>query len=102
MAQSSASEFKLKYPLIDHAHDLSLEQIFVVNLEHIAQIIDTTDSICNIHSLKDLFHRKGLNLRFEWILLSKLRQNRSRQLVMIHILVRVMKRIINEEIKLKA
>lgn len=48
MAQSSASEFKLKYPLINHAHDPSLEQIFHATLEHIARIIDTTDTISNI------------------------------------------------------
>lgn len=40
--------------------------------------MDTTDTVYNVQSLKDLFHRKGLNLRFEWILLSKLRQNQGR------------------------
>ena len=47
-------------------------------------------------------HRKGLNLRFEWILLSKLKNNQNRELVMIHILLRIIKKIINEETKLKA
>ena len=43
-------------------------------------------------------HRKGLNLRFQWILLTKLKSQFNRQLI----LVRIMKKIINEEIKLKA
>jgi hypothetical protein len=52
--------------------------------------------------LKELLHRKGLNLRFEWILLTKLKNIFNRELVMIHILVRTMKKIINEEVKIKA
>jgi len=47
-------------------------------------------------------HRKGLNLRFEWIVLAKLRVNQYRELVMVDILIRVMRRIINEEIKIKS
>jgi hypothetical protein len=49
-----------------------------------------------------LLHRKGLNLRFEWLLLSKLKTSFHRELVMMHILLRTIKKIINEEIKLKA
>ena len=47
-------------------------------------------------------HRKGLNMRFEWIVLTKLRVNFYRELVMIDILLRIMRKIINEEIKLKS
>ena len=76
--------------------------MFIGIIEQIARIIESTDTITNIQSVKDLMHRKGLNLRFQWILLAKLKSNFKRQLVMIHILVRIMKKIINEEIKLKA
>ena len=47
-------------------------------------------------------HRKGLNMRFEWVVLSKLRINHFREMVMIDILLRVMRKIINEEVKLKS
>ena len=76
--------------------------MFMQTIEQIAKIIENSDTISNIQTLKDLLHRKGLNLRFEWLLLAKLKSNFHRELVMIHILVRTMKRIINEEIKLKA
>jgi hypothetical protein len=102
VAHNSSSEFKLKYPLINHAYTCSIEQIFSTTIEQVAKIIENTDTIQNIQSLKDLLHRKGLNLRFEWILLSKLKSGFHRELVMIHILLRTMKKIINEEIKLKA
>ena len=47
-------------------------------------------------------HRKGLNLRFLWIILAKLRINHYRDMIMIEILLRVMRKILNEEIKLKS
>lgn len=102
IAHNSSSEFKLKYCLINHAYTCSIEQIFSSTIDQVAKIIENTDTIQNIQSLKDLLHRKGLNLRFEWILLSKLKNGFHRELVMIHILLRIMKKIINEEIKLKA
>ena len=47
-------------------------------------------------------HRKGLNMRFEWVLLAKLKVKQYRDLVMIDIMLRVMRKIINEEIRLKS
>jgi hypothetical protein len=47
-------------------------------------------------------HRKGLNMRFSWILLTKVKLKFSRDLIMIDILCRTMRKVINEEIKLKA
>lgn len=47
-------------------------------------------------------HRKGLNMRFEWIVLAKLRINQFREIVMIDILLRTMRKIVNEETKLKS
>lgn len=69
---------------------------------NIAKIIENTDTICNVQSLKELFSRKGLNLRFQWLLLTKLKSNFHRELTMIHILVRIIKKIVNEEVKLKS
>lgn len=45
-------------------------------------------------------HRKGLNMRFLWILLTKVKLKQSRNLIMIAILIRVMRRIVNEEVKI--
>jgi len=92
----------LKYALINHSYDCSIEQIFMTTVSQVAKIMDNTDTIFNIQSLKDLLHRKGLNLRFEWLLLLKVKSQWNRELVMIHILLRVLKKIINEEVKLKA
>lgn len=47
-------------------------------------------------------HRKGLNMRFEWIILAKLRVHACRELVMIDILLRTMRKVVNEEIKIKS
>lgn len=71
-------------------------------ISKVARIIEDTDTIFSIQALKDLMHRKGLNLRFEWVLLAKVKSTFHRELIMIHILVRVMKKIINEEVKIKA
>lgn len=47
-------------------------------------------------------HRKGLNLRFLWILLTKVKLQFTRDLIMASILVRTMRRIIHEEIKIRS
>ena len=44
-------------------------------------------------------HRKGLNLRFQWVLLTKVKLQFARDLLMASILVRTMRRVINDEIK---
>jgi hypothetical protein len=41
-------------------------------------------------------------MRFSWLVLPKLRQNPQRELVMMDILIRVMRKIINEEVKQKS
>lgn len=74
----------------------------MTSLHHVAKVLENTDTVNNLKSLKELMHRKGLNLRFEWLLLTKLRHSQCRELVMAHILMRAMKKIINEEVKLKA
>ena len=45
-------------------------------------------------------HRKGLNLRFLWVLLTKVKLKFSRDLIMAAILIRTMRKVINEETKL--
>lgn len=74
--------------------------MFQLSLEHVAKILDTSDRVSNVEALKSLMHRKGLNLRFLWVLLTKVKLKFARDLVMAAILVRTMRRIVNEEIKL--
>jgi hypothetical protein len=72
------------------------------SIDQAVMVLEKSDKIFNSLSLQDLMHRKGLNRRFNWIILSKLRQNWQRELLMIDILMRVMRKIINEEIKIKS
>lgn len=102
VAESSASSFRLKYAMISHRYTFPIEQVFVENVQQVAAILENTDTISNVHSLKELLARKGLNLRFEWLLLTKLKSATQRELCMVHILLRIIKKVVNEELKLKA
>ena len=102
LAHNSATEFKLKYSLIGHKHDDPLELIFAQSIQKVTRALEDTDTVFSAHALKEMMHRKGLNLRFQWLLLAKVRSQPHRELLMIHILVRCMKKIIAEEVKLKA
>jgi len=74
--------------------------MFQLSLEQVAKTLDSSDRIVNIEALKSLMHRRGLNLRFLWVLLTKVKLKQARELVMTAILVRVMRRIVNEEVKI--
>ena len=45
-------------------------------------------------------HRKGLNLRFLWVLLVKVKLKHSRDLIKAAILIRTMRKIVDEEVKI--
>ena len=49
------------------------DTMFQLSLDHVAKIMETSDRVSNIEALKNLMHRKGLNLRFLWVLLTKLK-----------------------------
>lgn len=88
--------------MINHSFSTNIESFFAASIDQVVQIIEQSDNIYNSQSIKELFHRKGLNLRFLWPVLVKLRQNSQRDQIMIEILIRVIRRIVNEELKLKA
>lgn len=88
--------------MINHSFSTNIESFFAASIDQVVQIIEQSDNIYNSQSIKELFHRKGLNLRFLWPVLVKLRQNSQRDQLMIEILIRVIRRIVNEELKLKA
>ena len=79
-----------------------VERLLNACLNQVAKVLDKADKINNVTALKDLMHRKGLNMRFAWILLCKTKLISSRDIIMIDLLCRVMKKVVNEEIKLKS
>lgn len=48
--------------------------------------------------MKEFLHRHGLNIRFLWLLLPKLSLKKSRDLVMICIVLRIMKKIVSSKV----
>ena len=92
--------FKVLFSLTQHTYANGIDTMFLLSIEQVAKIMETSDRVTNIDTLKDLMHRKGLNLRFLWVLLTKVKLKFSRDLIMIAILIRVMRRIVNEEVKI--
>jgi hypothetical protein len=101
-AYNYRKDFKLKYSMNNHTISTNIETLYGACIEQVSKVLDMSDTIFTSASLKDLLHRKGLNHRFLWALLPKLKLKFSRELVMISILVRVIRRVVNEEIKLKS
>ena len=89
IAHNTSTELKLKYPLISKSYSCSIEQIYMQAVHQVARVLEDTDSIFSIQALKELLHRK-------------VKSTFHRELIMIHILVRTIKKIINEEVKIKA
>lgn len=88
--------------MINHTYSSNIESFFSVSIEQVVKIIEKSDNVYNSQTIKELLHRKGLNMRFLWFILTKLRMNFYRDMIMIEILLRVMRKIINEEVKLKS
>ena len=61
------------------------------SLESIIDQLENSDYIINFASLRDLFHRKGVNMRFEWVVFAKLKRQRIKILVGADILSRCIK-----------
>lgn len=101
-AYNYKKDFKVQYSMINHTYSSNIETLFSVSVEQVVKIIEQSDNVYNSQTLKELLHRKGLNIRFLWIILSKLRMNFFRDMVMIDILLRVMRKIVNEEVKIKS
>ncbi len=49
---------------------------YIKSIKEVAEKIDSSDSIFNYLSIKELFHRYGLNMRFSWIILSFVKTSR--------------------------
>ena len=71
-------DFKLKYAMNNHTISTNIETLYGACIEQVSKVLDYSDTIFNIKNLKELLHRKGLNHRFLWAVLPKLRLNFSR------------------------
>jgi len=76
--------------------------MLAVGVEQVARVIEMSDNIYNREAFRELMHRKGLNLRFAWAVLVKLRLQKAREMVMTDLLLRVLRKVVNEEVKIRA
>lgn len=67
----------------------------VVNsIDYVVDYLEKTDTIMNFTGLSELFHKKGLNMRFAWMVFLKLEKQRAKALVGADILARCIKKLI--------
>jgi alpha-tubulin suppressor-like RCC1 family protein len=64
------------------------------NIRDCMGILETSEDICNVNSLKELLHRKGLNYRHEWIIYSKCRNEKTQTLVESDLLARAVWKVV--------
>lgn len=77
--------------------------MFSACIQNVASILEeNSERYYNEKCLKELMHKKGLNLRFLWPLLTKLTNKKARDLVMIAIMLRIMKKVVCQKIKVKS
>jgi len=89
-----------KFPKISKDDKMFQEYLFTnisKSLEYIIDYLENTDNVINFASLKELFHRKGVNMRLEWIVYVKLKRERVKTLVGADILVRCLKKMLDSK-----
>jgi hypothetical protein len=96
------NSFKLKFSISQHTYSSGIEAMLQLSIDSVAKVLDGSDKIQNILAYKELLHRKGLNLRFSWILLARVKLQQSRDIILASILCRTMRRIVNEEAKIRS
>ena len=74
-AYNFKKDFKVQYSMASRSYTSNVETLFSVSLDQVTKIIEQSDNVYNSATIKELLHRKGLNMRFEWIILAKLRIN---------------------------
>ncbi len=67
------------------------------SIDYIVDQLENTDNIINFASLKELFHRKGINMRLEWIVFIKVKNERARALLAADILARCVKKMFDDK-----
>jgi len=93
--------FKLQFSLSNHTYSSGIESMFQLAINSVASVLDSSDKIHNMQAYKELLHRKGLNMRFSWVLLARVKLQHSRDIILVSILCRTMRRILNEEAKIR-
>ena len=79
-----------------------VECVFRAALDSVAQLLNSNhERVLNVAALKELMHRKGLNMRFLWLLLAKVSLKKARALVLVALLLRVVKKCVCEKVAQK-
>lgn len=65
------------------------------SIGQVCSYLENTDKIHNFNTLKEVFHKKGVNMRFEWIVFAKIRRRDMKERLGVDILVRTLKRILD-------
>lgn len=67
------------------------------SIEYVVDYLDKNDAIINNEGLKELFHRKGLNMRFAWLVFMRLQRPRMKALVGADLLARCVKKLVDDQ-----
>jgi hypothetical protein len=96
---NSINNIKLKYSLIknniDYRGSFIESSNFGLFIENFAKLLDSNITIDNPNSLKNFFHKYGVNTSLEFFLLPKLRSVKLANLIKLNILVKTMKDFFN-------
>ena len=65
------------------------------SINQVCNYLENTDKIHNFNTLKDVFHKKGVNMRFEWVVFAKIRRRDMKERLGVDILVRGLKRLLD-------
>ena len=65
------------------------------SIDQVCDYLGKTDKIQNFNTLKESFHKRGLNMRFEWIVLAKMERKDMKERLGIDILVRTLKQMLD-------
>ena len=84
---------------IQQRDERKFSEYFLPNLtksiEYVVEQLEKSDAIINFTGLQELFHRKGINMRYEWLVYMKIQRSRMKAMVGIDILVRTLKKTMN-------
>jgi hypothetical protein len=94
--------FKLLPAATMVSYPQGVECVFKTALDSVAKLLNSNhERVPNVAALKELMHRKGLNMRFLWLLMTKVTLKKARALIMVSLLLRVVKKSVYEKIAQK-
>ena len=69
-----------------------------MGVKRIVETLEESDTFFSSKALCQMMHRKGLNLRFLWLVAVQVKRKRVRELVLATLMVKAVGRLINEEV----